>query len=369
MSNFPNIPLFDAAAVNAGFDLHSIACQVINSHRYILGSNVENFEQEYADYCGAAYCVGVANGTDALELALRSVGVGKDDFVVTVANAGFYCSTALYAIGAKPHYVDIDLATLTLCPKALTKAIKERPSAVVVTHLYGQMAEMASIASICKHAGIPLIEDCAQAHGASQNGKKAGTFGDAGCFSFYPTKNLGALGDGGAIITTSPALNARLRSLRQYGWIEKYKIHHEGGRNSRLDEIQAAFLREKLKFLDAFNDQRRQIARYYGVSFSNLPLRCPKNCDEGYVAHLYVVRSDERDALREYLNSLGIATDVHYPIPDHFQNIHQNDFKRGDLEVTESTASQILTLPCYPGMKKFEIERVVSSVSSYFKRY
>lgn len=368
MSNLSNVPLFDATAVNANFDLCSIAKQVIDSHRYILGSNVEQFERDYANYCGAAYCVGVANGTDALELALRAVGVDKNDYVVTVANAGFYCSTALYAIGAKPLYVDVDLSTLTLSPEALTQAIKEKPAAVVVTHLYGQMAEMASIESICKQAGIRLIEDCAQAHGATQNGRKAGTYGDAGCFSFYPTKNLGALGDGGAIITQSPILNDRLRSLRQYGWTDKYRIHHEGGRNSRLDEIQAAFLSEKLKLLDVFNEKRRQIAECYNKSFMDLPLRCPVSYRDDYVAHLYVIRSNERDALRKHLSASGISTDVHYPIPDHCQIVHQNDFRSGDLAVTENAAAEVLTLPCFPGMKKSDVERVVLAVRSYFER-
>lgn len=366
MSNLPIVPLFDAAVVNAEFDLHAVAKQIIDSHRYILGSNVDDFEREYANYCCSAYCVGVANGTDALELALRATGVGKSDIVVTVANAAFYCSTALHAIGARPLYVDVELATLTLCPQALVHALKKKPKAVVVTHLYGQMADMAAIESICKEAGVLLIEDCAQAHGATQNGRKAGTYGDAGCFSFYPTKNLGALGDGGAIITPSSLLNDRLRSLRQYGWTNKYEIHHEGGRNSRLDEIQAAFLRQKLKYLDLSNAKRRSIALQYNSSFSDLPIRCPVFSTDDFVAHLYVVRSTQRTALREFLDTSGIATEIHYPIPDHLQDVYKKNVIFEHLETTETSASEVLSLPCYPGMQQPQIDRVILAVRSFF---
>lgn len=368
MTDLPVVPMFDAAVVNADFDLLSVAQRVFDSHRYILGSNVERFEQEYAEYCGATYCITVGNGTDALELALRALGIERNDLVLTVANAGFYSSSALCAVGAIPFYIDVDEATLTLSPQALVDAVKEKcPKAVIATHLYGRMADMEAISSICKGADVRLIEDCAQAHGAEQNGRKAGTYGDVGCFSFYPTKNLGALGDGGAVITRSPFLNERLRSLRQYGWTDKYVVHNRGGRNSRLDEMQAAFLREKLASLDIFNRKRRDIALRYNNAFADLPLKCPLIDEERFVAHLYVIRSNRRNDLRKFLNASGIAAEVHYPIPDHLQPIHRTSPPSGNLRVTESAACEVLSLPCFPGMQESEIDRVILAVRSFFE--
>lgn len=360
------IPLFSAAAVNAGINL-SIAIQhVLDSHRYVLGQQVLGFESEFGRYIGTEHCVSVANGTDALELALKTVGVAPGDKVVTVANAGFYGSTAIRAIDAVPLYADVDETTLTLSPMALEHALGSQPVAVIVTHLYGQMADMPALSALCERAGVPLIEDCAQAHGAALAGRKAGSWGQLGCFSFYPTKNLGALGDGGAITTGDAALAAGLRALRQYGWSHKYTVAVPGGRNSRLDEMQAAILRVKLPLLDAQNAQRRHIAARYNQAFAALPLQCPPSVDGDYAAHLYVVRSPQRDALRAFLQAHGIATDVHYPVADHRQPAYPHVHLAGALEVTQAACAGVVSLPCYPGMAQADVDRVIGAVQAFF---
>lgn len=361
-----SIPLFSAQAANEGVDLAAAMKRVLDSHWYVLGTEVESFESEFAHYIGTAHCVGVANGTDALELALRAVGVQAGDAVVTVANAGFYTSTALLAIGAVPQFVDVDPLTFNMAPDALEKALDKRPKAVVVTHLYGRMAPITELCKLAHAAGVPLIEDCAQAHGAAMQGRRAGTFGYVGCFSFYPTKNLGAVGDGGAVVTQDAELNARMRQLRQYGWAGKYRVDTPGGRNSRLDELQAAVLRTKLPWLDAWNDQRRSIARRYDTAFADLPLQCPGLASSDYVAHLYVVRTPLRDALRRVLAERNIATEIHYPVPDHRQQVLANT-GMPSLPVTEMLAQEIVTLPCFPGLPEEAVERVIRAVREFFQ--
>ena len=360
------IPLFSAAAVNAGIDLGTAIQQVLDSHWYVLCQQVQGFESEFARYIGAAHCVSVANGTDALELALRAVGVAPGDKVVAVANAGFYGSTAIHAIGAVPLYADVDEATLTLSPVALEQALASQPAAVIVTHLYGHMADMPALSALCERAGVPLIEDCAQSHGAELAGRKAGSWGRLGCFSFYPTKNLGALGDGGAVTTGDAALAASLCTLRQYGWSHKYTVAVPGGCNSRLDEMQAAILRAKLPLLDAQNAQRRHIAARYNQAFAVLPLQCPPSVNGDYAAHLYVVRSPRRDALRVFLQAHGIATDVHYPIADHLQPAYPHAHLVGALEVTQAACAEVVSLPCYPGMLQSDVDRVIGAVQEFF---
>lgn len=366
----PTIPLFSAAAVNSGLDFLNAIRRVIERQWYVLGEEVVAFEREFAKYVGTSDCVSVANGTDALELALRSIGVGHGDLVVTVANAGFYSSTAIHAVGAIPVYVDVDSKSLTLSVSRLIEALSdegsERVKAIIVTHLYGQLAEIEELLRVANDAGVPLIEDCAQAHGAARNGKQAGTFGQVGCFSFYPTKNLGALGDGGALVTNNPALADQIRKLRQYGWAHKYAVEVGGGRNSRLDEIQAAVLREKLPRLNQQNKERRNVAQHYNEAFVSLPVDCPCSIDEDYVAHLYVLRVKDRNSFREFLKAKGIATDVHYPIPDHLQSAYQTT-NIPKLQVTESACSSVVSLPCYPGLTEMEVERVIVAVHEYFR--
>ncbi len=341
--------------------------RVINSQWFILGAEVEAFEREFAAYCGVSTCVSVANGTDALELALRACGVGAGDRVALVANAGYYGSIATKLVGAVPLYVDIDEATMTMEAAQLARALESRPKAVIVTHLYGRLANIEELCALAERAGVPLIEDCAQAHGAMRSGRKAGSFGTLGCFSFYPTKNLGALGDGGAVVTNDEVLAARLRQLRQYGWKSKYHVDLPGGRNSRLDEMQAAILRARLVWLDEWNASRREIARRYSAAFSALPLAVPAPVDEAYVAHLYVVRSGEREALRAHLAARGVATDIHYPVADHRQTVAMSGVSvGGGLPVTEQACRGVLSLPCFPGLSAAEVDEVIASVASYF---
>ncbi len=366
MAHTALIPLFSAAAANADIDLFAAVQRVLDSHWYVLGQEVQGFESEFARYVGTEHCVSVANGTDALELALRVVGVVPGDKVVVVANAGFYGSTAIHAIGATPLYADVDESTLTLSPMALEQALSSRPAAVMVTHLYGHMADMPALSALCERVGVPLIEDCAQAHGAVLEGRQAGSWGQLGCFSFYPTKNLGALGDGGAITTSDAALAAGLRTLRQYGWSHKYTVAVPGGRNSRLDEMQAAILRVKLPLLDGQNAERRHIAARYNQAFAALPLKCPPSVNSDYAAHLYVVRSPQRDALRAFMQTHGIATDVHYPIADHQQPAYPHAHRIGGLEVTQAACAGVVSFPCYPGMTQADVDRVIEVVNTFF---
>ncbi|WP_156909517.1 DegT/DnrJ/EryC1/StrS family aminotransferase [Ottowia thiooxydans] len=360
------VPLFCAASAAQGLDLPAVLREVVESQRYILGRHVQVFEEAFAAYVGVPHSIGVANGTDALEIALRALGMGPGRRVLTVANAGFYASTAIRTVGAEPVYAEIDTSTLNLSAEALSEALADqRLDAVVVTHLYGRLANMPAIAPLCRAAGVPLIEDCAQAHGARQAGRLAGAWGDVGCFSFYPTKNLGALGDGGALVTADKALAERMRALRQYGWGAKYEVAHEGGRNSRLDELQAAVLAAKLPLLDAANARRRAIAARYGAAFSHLPLQAPLADGEDDVAHLYVVRSARRDALRAHLASQGIASDVHYPVPDHRQPLLGTTLASLHLPATEAACAQILTLPCFVGMTDQQVGHVIAAVVSF----
>lgn len=364
-----SIPLFSAQAANAGIDLLEAVARVVESHWYVLGRETAEFEREFAAYLDVGDCIGVGNGTDALELALRALGVGPGDEVLICANAGFYANTALHAIGARALYVDIDPATMTMSPQALGNALRTCDAkTIVVTHLYGQMAGMEALVEIADTAGVPIIEDCAQAHGARRAGKRAGAVGTIGAFSFYPTKNLGALGDGGAVVCNDSRLAEHIRQLRQYGWAGKYHVAIAGGRNSRLDEIQAAVLRAKLPHLDDWNGDRRRIARRYNEAFADLPVQCPPALDDGYVAHLYVLRMERRDAFREFLAAHRVATDVHYPVPDYRQAVAACEQEAVDLPVTEAACATVVTLPCFPGLAEGEIDHVIATVKLYFSK-
>ena len=241
---------------------------------------------------------------------------------------------------------------------------QNRVRAVIATHLYGRLADVEAIAATCKPLAIPVIEDCAQAHGATRNGKAAGSFGDAGCFSFYPTKNLGALGDGGAVTTSDAALAERLRELRQYGWDKKYQVSRTGGRNSRLDELQAALLLAKLPRLDRWNDQRRAVARRYSDEIRHSRIECPQDFGTDNVAHLFVVRCQDRDGLRRHLEACQISSDIHYPVPDHRQPAYPA-FHVGELPETERLAKEVLTIPCFPEMEEEETSRVIDAINSW----
>jgi dTDP-4-amino-4,6-dideoxygalactose transaminase len=303
----------------------------------------------------------VASGTDALQLALRAVGVEAGDEVITVPNAAGYTGFAVRLIGARPVYADVDEQTWTMDPRSVERLLSERTRAVVPVHLYGAPARMDALAELCRRQGVALVEDCAQAHGAMAQDRPVGTWGDAACFSFYPTKNLGALGDGGAVVTGDPALAERLRRLRQYGWDAKYHAVEPFGANSRLDELQAALLRVRLQDLEAGNRRRGEIARSYREVLADVPgLDLPVDLP-GHVYHLFVVRvrGGRRDALQRGLRERGIETVVHYPVPDYLQPAFAGlGFGPGAAPVAEQLASDVLSLPCYPELTLDEVREV-----------
>lgn len=347
-------------------EISDAVSRVINSGWLILGPEVKRFENEFAEYNGARHCITLANGTDAIELALKALGVAEGDTVATVANAGMYTTTALLAIGARPYFMDVESRTHNVTLQEVEKALAFGVKAMVVTHLYGlAVEEIDRIAARCSEQGVPLLEDCAQAHGARVNGRRVGTFGTAASFSFYPTKNLGALGDGGAVITNDDAIAQRVMGLRQYGWSSKYKVELANARNSRLDEIQAAILLEFLPSLDACNGLRRNIASLYGEKIDNPHLVPTKVNDESYVAHLYVVHVCHRDSLRAHLKNAGVASDIHYPIPDYKQPIFEDKYQSLHLDNTEQLSKEVLTLPCYPEMTVAQVNQVVNTVNSW----
>ena len=360
-----SIPLFSPAGAQGSLDLLQPMRRVLESNWYIMGQEVARFEQAFAAYCGVESCFSLANGSDALEIALRALGVGPGDKVLAIANAGFYSSIAIHLVGATPVYVEIDAATQTMSPADLAGKLAGA-KAVIVTHLYGQLAAIEEIMALATAADVQVIEDCAQSHGAKRHGKRAGSFAPLSCFSFYPTKNLGAIGDGGAICASDASLVAKVKQLRQYGWSQKYAVELPLGRNSRLDELQAAILFDKLPYLDEWNAGRRAVAVRYNSAFAGLALQCPASVGEDFVAHLYVVRVKDRDAFRAHLKEAGIATDIHYPIPDH----RQAAYPRPDvsLPVTEQAAAEIVSLPCFTGITAAQINQVIAAVHSYFAK-
>jgi dTDP-4-amino-4,6-dideoxygalactose transaminase len=344
--------------------LEAAALNVLRSGWFVLGQSVQTFEAAFARYCGAQHCIGVANGSDALELALRALGVSAGTQVACVANAGFYAPTAIYAVGATPLFVDVNSTDLLMDHHAAQQALAQTPAALILTHLYGRLADVRIIAA-ARDRGIPVIEDCAQAHGARRGEHSAGSLADIGCFSFYPTKNLGALGDGGACVTSDPALAARLRALRQYGWSEKYRVSVQGGRNSRLDELQAALLQVRLSGLDQANRARQRIALRYTTGIRHRQIQLPAPPQESDVVHLYVLRSTARDALRDWLRQHEIGCDVHYPIADHQQPAYAADTPEWVLPQTDQACKDVLSLPCFPELTDAEIEAVVQAVNAW----
>lgn len=326
--------------------------RVMQSGHYILGPETEAFEKEFAAWLGAAGCVGVANGTDALELALRAAGIGPGDKVVTVANTVSATGAAITATGAKPLYVEIDPVTMLMDPAALALLLDTnrdpRIKAVVPVHLYGQMADMPRILETARAHNLAVVEDCAQAHGASIDGRKAGTWGQLAAFSFYPTKNLGAFGDGGAVVGADPVLLDKVRLWRQYGWRKRY-VSDQPGRNSRLDELQSAILRVRLPRLEAENAKRSVLAARYQELLGGLALQLPV-CATGrtHVWHQYVVRHARRDELKVRLEAQGVVCGVLYPMPLH----RQPAFHRPELALpaTERACAEVLSLPLHPGL-------------------
>ncbi|MBK9713518.1 MAG: DegT/DnrJ/EryC1/StrS family aminotransferase [Kouleothrix sp.] len=346
-------------------ELDAAAARVLASGWYILGPEVQAFERAFAAFCGVGHAVGVGNGTEALYLALVALGVGPGDEVITVANAAVYEPLTILQAGARPVFVDVDERSYTMDPALLEGAITPRTKAIMPVHLYGRMADMDAIGAIARRHRLPVIEDSAQSHGAALGGRVAGSIGACGCFSFYPSKNLGALGDGGMVVTDDAELAAKLRRLRVYGWRERYYTTDAGGINSRLDELQAALLHAKLGHLLAWNERRRQIARRYDELLAGSGLALPELCEDGaHVYHLYVVRAAGRERLQADLRARGVETAVHYPLPAHLQPVYQQLglAAPGSLPVTERQAGEVLSLPIYPELTDAEVDAVAAAL-------
>lgn len=350
---------------------------VLDTGYYILDREVDTFEKEFASYIGVKFGVGVASGTDAIEIALRSLGIGSKDLVFTVSHTAVATVAAIERCGATPVLIDINEATFTMDPIHLERAIesinnnqlsiKGRLRAIIPVHLYGHPADMAVIMDIAEKYELFVIEDCAQSHGSLINGQKTGAFGQLSAFSFYPTKNLGALGDGGGVVTSDPSLKERLLMLRQYGWRERY-ISDIAGLNSRLDEIQAAILRVKLRYLDANNFRRREIASMYNKLLADTSLDIPfERKGNRHVYHQYVARSSKRDELREFLRLNSVGTSILYPVPVHLQPGYKKRVLVGEggLKNTEKICGQIFSLPIYPELTNDQVSYITDLITRW----
>jgi dTDP-4-amino-4,6-dideoxygalactose transaminase len=339
---------------------------VFEKGNFILGENVKSFEEEFASYSDAKFAVGVGSGTEALHLSLRACGVGHGDEVITVPNTAVPTISAISSAGARPVFVDITPDTYAINVEKIEEKITERTKVIMPVHLYGHPAEMGQILKLASTHNLKVIEDACQAHGARYNGKNVGTIGDMGCFSFYPTKNLGAYGDGGMVVTNDEELYERLVMLRNYGEVKKFISKIEGF-NSRLDEIQAAVLRVKLRYLDEWNNRRRDIAEFYRqlLKGSGVQLPCEKEWAE-HVYHLFVIKTNKRNALRHYLEGRGVGTQIHYPIPIHQQEAYEKlGYRKGDLPVSEKNAEEILSIPIYPELTTGEVETVARCIKEF----
>ena len=347
-------------------EIDAAVLRVLESGRYILGEEVRQFEGEFGAFVGVPHAIAVASGTDALQIALSACGIGAGDEVITVAHTAVATVAAIELCAATPVLVDIEPDYFTMDSKALEAAVTPRTKVILPVHLYGQPADLGPILEVARRHGLRVIEDCAQAHGAVYAGRRVGTWGDLGCFSFYPTKNLGAMGDGGIIVTADPGLAERVRLLREYGWAERY-VSRLPGLNSRLDELQAAILRVKLGHLDADNARRARLAALYGEALSETGLGLPR-CRPGvtHVYHLYVVRANRRDALQGFLASRQIGALIHYPVPVHMQPAYRDRLRGADrLPESERAAREVLSLPIYAEMLEDDVQAVVKAVHAF----
>lgn len=358
-------------------EIDAAVTRALESGWYILGQEVAAFEKEFAAFESASHGIGVANGTDALEIILRGLGIGPGDGVVTVSHTAVATVASIELVGATPVLADID-DCYTLSPAALEAALagnmaggaggKPKIKAVIVVHLYGQIADMPAIAAIAKKHGVAVIEDCAQAHGATLGGKPVGSWGNAAAFSLYPTKNLGAFGDGGIVTTNDAALAEKIRAIREYGWRKRY-ISDLSGMNTRLDELHAAMLRVRLKYLAAENARRAAIADIYDKELAGL---CPlplRRAGAGHVFHQYVIRSGTRDALQAKLRDLGIGSNVHYPMPVHLQPAYAGRtwLAQGKLPLTEKASEEVLSLPMFPQLTDGQVAETVAALKAALK--
>ncbi len=367
-SKQPQVPFVDLGAQYRTIEgeIGEATSRVIQQSDFILGREVSLFEEEFAAFCEAKYAIGVDSGTSALELALRAYDIGPGDEVITAANSFIASALAISHAGARPILVDVDPSTYTVDVSAIEKAITPRTKAVIPVHLYGHPAHMNPIRELADKHGLVIIEDACQAHGTRYKGRRAGSLGHAAAFSFYPGKNLGAYGDGGIVVTNDRGIARRLEMLRNYGQKEKYQ-HLFRGYNRRLDTLQAAVLRVKLRYLEKWNAARRWNAVLYHKFLDGCGLLLPGEAPGAEsVWHLYVIRAEQRDALKEHLISRGISASIHYPIPIHVQPAYLDlGYKKGDFPVTESCAHQVLSLPMYAEISQDQIEYVAKTIRNF----
>lgn len=373
MVNNNKIPLFDLKSEYAYLkkDLNELFNKICSTASFIKGPYLESFENKFAEYIGTKYCVGVASGTDALQLSLYTLGIGAGDEVILPVNTFVATAYAVLYVGAKPIFVDIDKKTYNIDINLIEKAITKKTKAIIAVHLYGNPAEMDKINAIAKRHKLFVVEDAAQAHGALYHKKRIGNWGDIAAFSFYPSKNLGAYGDGGAITTNSKRLAIKLKKIREYGSSAKY-IFDEFGFNSRLDALQAAILELKLKYLDSANAQKIKIANYYSkacnkqIPFIITPYNNP---DTRAVYHLYAIRTPKRDLLSKFLAQKNIATGVYYPVPLHLQKaLKQLGYKKGDFPVVETMSRDMLCLPIFPELTQKQQDYIIESIKAFYKK-
>lgn len=349
-----------------GEELRAAFDRVLERSWYIGGTEGKTFEESFSKYCGRKYCVGVGNGLDAIVLALKALGITCGDEILVPSNTYIATALAVTYVGARPVFVEPDIRTFNMNPSLIEQAITDKTKAIIPVHLYGQPCEMNEIMRIANKYGLKVVEDCAQAHGATYQGRKVGTFGDVACFSFYPGKNLGALGDAGAIVTDNEEMADIIRTLGNYG--SDYKYHHiRKGQNTRLDELQAAFLSVKLPHLDRMNEERRRIAYCYTEGIRNDKVKTPyviPDCSP--VWHIYAVRCDERDALEMHLRNKGIMTNKHYPIPMHLQECYKDlQIPEGSLPIAEEISRTELSLPMYYGLSDREVRYIIDTINAF----
>lgn len=358
-----------AQYANKREEILAAVTRVLDKGPYILGPEVDTFERAFARYTGTTYGIGLNSGTDALILSLKALGVEAGDEVITVSHTALATVSAVLAVGAVPVLIDVHPKLYTIDVVQMEKAISSRTKAIIAVHIYGQSAELDSILKVARSHNLPVIEDCAQSTGGFYKGQRVGSLGVVGCFSFYPTKNLGAIGDGGMVVTNNPELNEKIRCLRQYGW-DNHRNTEFPGLNSRLDEVQAAILNVKLKSLDEDNQKRIQIAETYRRELSslNLILPAPSNQNE-HVYHLFVIRLTERDGLKGHLEKRGVGAGIHYPVPAHRHGGYREKCRLGEagMKITDELSQTVLSLPMYPEIPMTDVIKVCEAVKEFFK--
>jgi dTDP-4-amino-4,6-dideoxygalactose transaminase len=365
-----NVPFLNLAAQHASIraEISPVLEEVLAKGHYILGPNVAAFEEEMARFTGTRFGIGVNSGSDALTLALRALEIGPGDEVITTPFTYIAPAESVVQMGAKLIFADIDPATFNICPQEVRKKITPKTRALIPVHLFGQMAPLEEFEKMAIECNLALVEDCAQAIGARRNGHPAGSVGSVGCFSFYPTKNLGADGDGGMVVTRNEALARKLKMLRVHG-IERRYFHELHGFNSRLDELQAAILRVKLRHLNVWNERRRQIAARYANGLAKLPVKLPQTLPGNeHVFHVFAILADERDALQKFMADRGVPTIIYYPQPLHLQKVYSGmGWKPGDFPIAEAVSRRILPLPMYPELSDEQVDYVIETIAGFWK--